>query len=201
MYFSIKRLLDLVVSITLLILTFPLFLFIALSIKFFSGKGQVFYKGIRASKGAGTFNLFKFRTMVHDAERIGGPSTAINDSRLTAIGRFLRKYKLDELPQFLNVIIGDMSLVGPRPQVLDYTNEYKGDELIILDVLPGITDLASLSFSNLNDLIDDVNPDLSYENKILKSKNLLRIKYVKNASFWGDIKLIILTIYKLTFKS
>ena len=197
MYFSIKRLLDLVVSITLLILTFPLFLFIALSIKIFSGKGQVFYKGIRASKGAGTFNLFKFRTMVHDAERIGGPSTAINDSRLTAIGRFLRKYKLDELPQFLNVIIGDMSLVGPRPQVLDYTNEYKGDELIILDVLPGITDLASLYFLDMDTTLGEVDVDEVYKTEIEPIKNKLRIQYVKNRSFLLDLRILLETFFSL----
>ena len=197
MYFSVKRSLDLVVSITLLILISPLFLFIALSIKVSSGKGQVFYKGIRASKGAGTFHLFKFRTMVHDAEKIGGPSTAINDSRLTTIGRFLRKYKLDELPQFLNVIMGDMSLVGPRPQVLDYTNKYTGEELIILDVLPGITDLASLYFLDMDSTLGEVNVDEVYRTEIEPVKNRLRVQYVKSRSLLLDSRILIETFFSL----
>ena len=135
--------------------------------------------------------------MVHDAEKIGGPSTAINDSRLTTIGRFLRKYKLDELPQFLNVIMGDMSLVGPRPQVLDYTNKYTGEELIILDVLPGITDLASLYFLDMDSTLGAVNVDEVYRTEIEPVKNRLRVQYVKSRSLLLDSRILIETFFSL----
>lgn len=198
-YIISKRVFDIIFSIIFLLLLSPILLIISFLVKI-SSEGPIFFKGVRTGKLGKSFYIFKFRSMYVGSENFAG-STSKNDLRITKIGKFIRRYKIDEFPQFVNVLKGDMSIVGPRPELIKYTDQYKNEELLILEVKPGITDLASLSFSNLNDLIDDVNPDLSYENKILKSKNLLRIKYVKNASFWGDIKLIILTIYKLTFKS
>jgi lipopolysaccharide/colanic/teichoic acid biosynthesis glycosyltransferase len=130
------------------------------------------------------------------SEKMAG-STSRNDSRITTVGKFIRKYKIDELPQLINIFKGEMSFVGPRPELKKYTDQYKGDELLILKVKPGITDFSSIKFSNLNDLIDDDNPDSNFEKNILASKNILRIKYVKTATFFGDIKLIFLTILKL----
>ena len=159
--------------------------------------GKVFYRGVRAGKNEVNFEIYKFRTMVENAENIGGYSTSINDNRLTKIGRFLRKYKIDELPQFINVIKGDMSLVGPRPQVLYYTNQYKGEEKSILSVRPGITDLASLYFSDMDKVLGDGDADRKYETEIEPIKNLLRLKYVNEQSFVLDIRILIETIFSL----
>ena len=135
--------------------------------------------------------------MVVDAEKIGGPSTAINDPRLTSIGRFLRKYKLDELPQLYNVLKGEMSLVGPRPQVLSYTQEYEGEDLVILSVLPGITDLSSLYFLDMDSELGETNVDEVYKNRIEPLKNKLRVQYVKKMSFSLDLRILIETFFNL----
>ncbi len=132
--------------------------------------------------------------MVENAESIGGPSTALNDPRLTKIGRFLRKYKLDELPQLVNILIGDMSFVGPRPQVQKYTDLYTSEEQIILSVKPGLTDYASLRFINLDQLLGDDKVDEKYMREVEPEKNKLRIEYVKKRAFCSDLKIIFLTI-------
>ena len=135
--------------------------------------------------------------MVPDAEKMGGPSTALNDPRLTKIGVFLRKYKLDELPQLINVLIGDMSIVGPRPQVGKYTKLYNDEEKIILTVKPGVTDYASIRFINLDQILGDVNVDEKYHREIEPEKNRLRIKYAKEHSFWVDCRIILLTMLQM----
>jgi lipopolysaccharide/colanic/teichoic acid biosynthesis glycosyltransferase len=139
------------------------------------------------------FRILKFRSMVMDAEQRGGFSTAMNDARLTVIGRFLRQYKLDELPQFWNVLRGDMSLVGPRPQVKYYTEKYRGEELCILTVRPGITDLASLCFHDMDATLGLGDVDSRYQNEIEPVKNLLRIRYVRKRSFLLDMKILFQT--------
>jgi lipopolysaccharide/colanic/teichoic acid biosynthesis glycosyltransferase len=136
--------------------------------------------------------------MVPEAEEKGGPSTALNDPRLTKIGVFLRKYKLDELPQFINVLIGDMSVVGPRPQVEQYTKLYKDEEKIILTVKPGVTDYASIRFINLDQILGDERVDDKYLREIEPEKNRLRIKYAKEHSFRIDCKIIFLTMLQLS---
>jgi lipopolysaccharide/colanic/teichoic acid biosynthesis glycosyltransferase len=135
--------------------------------------------------------------MVVDAEQKGGFSTAIDDPRLTGTGMFIRKYKLDELPQFFNVLIGDMSLVGPRPQVLFYTNKYKGDERMILTVKPGITDLATLYFSNMDSVLGSGDVDARYLTEVEPVKNKLRIRYVREQSYFLDVRILIETAFKL----
>jgi lipopolysaccharide/colanic/teichoic acid biosynthesis glycosyltransferase len=162
-----------------------------------TSSGKVFYRGVRAGKNEVSFKIYKFRTMVENAENIGGYSTSINDTRLTKIGRFLRKYKIDELPQFVNVIKGEMSLVGPRPQVLYYTNQYKGEEKSILSVRPGITDLASLYFSDMDKVLGFGNAERKYETEIEPVKNLLRLKYVNEQSFVLDMRILIETVFSL----
>ena len=191
-----KRLLDIVVSLASLILLSPLMLLISILISATSD-GPIFYRGIRAGKNNKNFKILKFRTMIIDAEQKGGHSTAINDHRLTKIGRFLRKFKIDELPQFFNVIAGEMSLVGPRPQVLYYTNKYKNDEKVILSVKPGITDMASLYFSDMDKVLGFDEVDDKYESEIEPIKNLLRIKYVKERSFILDLRILIETAFKI----
>ncbi|NQU87752.1 MAG: sugar transferase [Mariniphaga sp.] len=197
LYCISKRITDIIISIIGLIVLFPIFIIVSVLIKI-SSKGPIFYKGRRSGKFERPFYIYKFRSMYLGSETLAG-STSRNDPRITFIGKFIRKFKIDELPQLLNVLMGKMSLVGPRPELPRYTKNYKDEELLILQVKPGITDLASIKFSNLNELIDDFNPDLSYENNVLKEKNKLRIEYVKSRKFWFDFRVILLTISKILF--
>jgi lipopolysaccharide/colanic/teichoic acid biosynthesis glycosyltransferase len=171
---------------------------VALLIKL-SSEGAVFYRGTRVGKGGRNFRIFKFRTMVENADKIGGPSTAGDDPRLTKIGGFLKKYQLDELPQIINVLKGEMSFVGPRPEVPYYvdmmTNEEKN---IILSVPQGMTDLASLSnFHEGEVLRGSQDPEKTYMEKIRPEKLDLQMKYVRERSFLLDIKIIFKTISKI----
>jgi lipopolysaccharide/colanic/teichoic acid biosynthesis glycosyltransferase len=135
--------------------------------------------------------------MVLDAETKGGHSTAMNDPRLTRIGKSLRRYKLDELPQLINVLIGEMSVVGPRPQVEKYTSLYNEEEKTILSVRPGLTDYASIRFINLDKILGDEEVDRKYREEIEPEKNRLRLKYVLERSFLVDMKIIVLTVSSL----
>lgn len=191
-----KTLFDIIISILAIIALTPLFIIIYLVIKLTSD-GDALYKGVRAGKKNIPFKIYKFRTMVEDAENIGGHSTALDDFRLTKIGRFLRKYKLDELPQFFNILKGDMSLVGPRPQVIYYTNQYLGDLKLILTIKPGLTDLASLYFLDMDNVLGSKDANQKYATEIEPVKNLLRLRYVKEQSFFLDIRILIETIFSL----
>ena len=135
--------------------------------------------------------------MVADAEKLGGPSTALNDPRITPIGKFLRRYKLDELPQLINILKGEMSFVGPRPQVERYTKLYEGEEKIILSVRPGLTDYASLHFIDMDSTLGDGDVDRKYMTEVEPLKNVLRIKYVKERSFLVDMKILLKTMFRL----
>jgi lipopolysaccharide/colanic/teichoic acid biosynthesis glycosyltransferase len=135
--------------------------------------------------------------MVPNAEKLGGLSTAKDDPRVTKIGEFLRRYKLDELPQLMNVLKGEMSIVGPRPEMPEYTELYEGEEKLILSVRPGITDYASLEFIHLGEVLGNENPDQVYEQEVRPLKNALRVKYVKEQNFWGDIGIILKTLRKM----
>ncbi len=192
-YRFIKRLFDIAGAGLLLLALSPLIAVIAALIKIKS-PGPVLYKGKRTYDRNGSFQIYKFRTMVVDAEKLGGPSTALNDNRVTRIGAFLRKYKLDELPQLVNILKGEMSFVGPRPQVEKYTQLYKGEELLILDVKPGLTDFASLHFIDMDGTLGTENVDEVYLSKVEPVKNRLRLKYVNEQSFFTDIKILALTI-------
>lgn len=192
----LKRAFDLIVCLVALPILLPMLAIIAIIIKLTSS-GSVFYRGKRTGLGGKSFRIFKFRTMVVDAEKIGGPSTALNDPRLTKVGQFLRKYKFDEIPQFINVISGEMSIVGPRPQVEHYTRLYNDEEKIILSVKPGITDYASLRFINMDKILGDEQVDDKYRLEIEPEKNRLRIKYAKEHTFWIDCKILILTFIQL----
>lgn len=191
-----KRLLDIIVSIIGLTLLAPLIILVALAIILVS-PGPVFYRGIRTGRLGKPFRIYKFRTMVADAEKIGGPSTGLNDPRLTGIGKFLRKYKFDELPQLINILKGEMSFVGPRPQVEKYTTLYSDEEKIILTVKPGLTDYASIRFINLDKILGDNQVDEKYIREIEPEKNKLRIRYAKEHSLWIDFKIIFQTLIQL----
>lgn len=184
-----KRLFDVVMAMLILFVIWPVLLVVSLAVKF-SSPGPVFYRGIRTGYGGKKFKILKFRTMVPDAEICGGPTTGTNDPRITNIGKLLRKTKIDEFPQFINVLLGDMSLVGPRPEVPEYTDMYHGEELLILTMRPGITDYASIEFADLDDRVGHNDPDAYFRQHILPIKNSLRVKYVKNWSFWEDIRIL-----------
>lgn len=194
----LKRLFDFLVSIFGLIVLSPLFLIISILIKIDS-EGPIFYRGVRIGQFGKPFKIFKFRTMIKNAEKIGGTSTSADDPRLTRVGKFLRKYKLDELPQLINVLKGEMSLVGPRPEVKMYIDMLKPEEREkILSVKPGMTDLASLwDFHEEELLKGSKDPDKTYMEKIRPKKIQLQLEYVKNRSFLLDLKIIAKTIWKL----
>ena len=189
----LERLFDIVVSLLSLILLCPAFILVSLLIRCDSS-GHILYKGIRIGKNNKPFNILKFRTMVNNAEKLGGTSTPENDPRITNLGKFLRKYKVDELPQLWNVLKGDMSIVGPRPQVLWAVELYSNEEKLLLSVKPGITDYASIKFRNEGDLLKgSSNPDQAYLEYIAPEKIRLGLEYVKKKSLWVDIKIIFLT--------
>ena len=190
----VKRILDLLVSLISLLLLSPFIIIVACIIKL-SDRGSVFYRGARVGRYGNSFKIYKFRSMVINADKIGGSSTADDDPRITAIGRFLRNYKLDELPQFLNVLIGDMSIVGPRPEMQYYVDLYTEEEKVILGVRPGITDWASLWNADEGAILsgsDD--PDKVYMEEIRPGKLRLQMEYVNKRSLWIDFKIIVQTI-------
>jgi len=194
----LKRLFDIVFSFLGLVLLFPVFIIVALMVKLDS-KGPVFYKGLRIGRWGKPFWIYKFRTMVPGADKIGGPSTAADDPRLTKVGKFLRKYQLDELPQLINVLKGEMSFVGPRPEVPQYIELLSKEEKEkILSVRPGMTDYASLwNFHEGEILKGSPDPEKVYLEKIRPKKIELQLKYIEDQSFWLDIKLILKTIFKI----
>jgi lipopolysaccharide/colanic/teichoic acid biosynthesis glycosyltransferase len=190
----LKRLFDIASSFLGLILVSPILIVLALLIKIEDG-GPVFYRGVRVGRYGKPFKIFKFRTMIMDAEQMGGSSTADDDPRLTKIGKRLRACKLDELPQLINVLKGEMSLVGPRPQVQWAVNLYTPEEREVLALRPGITDYASLHFPNEGEILKgSTDPDRDYMEKIHREKMRLAIEYVKTHSFWTDMKIIFQTI-------
>ncbi len=192
----VKRIFDFFLALFLSILLMPIFIVIAAIVKVTS-PGPIFYRGVRGAYGGGTFRLFKFRSMVINAEELGGGTTALNDPRVTKVGSFLRKTKLDETPQVFNIILGDMSFVGPRPELPQYTQAYHGAEKLILQVRPGITDISSLTFISLDEIVGDDNADEVYERLVLKRKNLLRIGYVIFQSPALDFQLLFLTAFRV----
>lgn len=195
-----KRFFDFLTAFIGLILLSPLFLAVAILIKLDS-KGDVFYQGERVGQFGKIFKIFKFRTMVPNAEKLGTIHAARNDPRITKVGRFLRTYKLDELPQLINILKGEMSFVGPRPQVKYYVDLYSDEERASLNVRPGMTDYATIQYINQEDLMDEKNVDRSYQEKIEPIKNKLRVKYAKNNSLFVDAKIIFQTILAIFEKN
>lgn len=189
----IKRVIGLVLAITFFVILFPVYIAIALAIIIETGL-PVFYKAERGGYKGNSFKIYKFRSMVRNADKIGGSTTALNDSRITKVGKFLRKTKLDETAQLINIIKGEMSFIGPRPELLKYTNNYKGAEKYILQVRPGITDYSSISYINLDEIVGSDNADEMYEKYVLYKKNQLRIKYAADISFKTDVKLFLFTV-------
>ena len=188
------RLADLLASFFAAIILSPFFLIIAIVIKL-NSKGPVFYRQVRVGKGGKDFRLYKFRSMFTDADKKGLLTVGGNDSRITSVGLFLRKYKLDELPQVFNVLKGEMSVVGPRPEVRKYVNLYNNEQQKVLSVLPGITDYASIEFKNENELLAKAtNPEQFYIDEIMPQKIKLNAKYIDNKNIFQYFKVIVLTI-------
>ena len=189
----LKRCFDITASaFGLLVLAVP-FLIIAIIIKVTS-KGPVFFRQVRVGKNGKEFRIFKFRTMVADAEKKGMQITVGADSRITGIGKFLRKTKVDELPQLINVFIGQMSFVGPRPEVPRYVAMYSDYQRNILRIKPGITELASIVYRDENEVLaQSEDPEKTYIEDIMPKKIGLNIEYMKNLGFWYDLKLIFMT--------
>lgn len=195
-----KRLIDLIFALLFAVVLIPIYFIIALVIALEDGT-PVFYTPQRGGYHNQPFRIYKFRTMVKNADRIGGGTTALNDPRITRVGNFLRKTKLDEIPQLFNILAGTMSFIGPRPELLQYTNQYTEEEKVILEVRPGITDYSSIEFINLDEIVGSNNADEMYEKYVLKKKNELRMKYANEVSFHADVKIFFITVRRVIKKA
>ena len=192
-----KRLFDILASGLGLIVLSPLFLVLAIWIKLDS-KGPVFYRQVRVGRYNKDFRIYKFRSMFVGADKGSLVTIGGRDPRVTRSGFYIREFKLDELPQLINVLVGDMSLVGPRPEVRHYVDYWTPEQMHVLDVRPGITDPASIKFRNENELMEQAkDPEKYYIEVIMQEKIKLYLEYVENHSFWGDIGLILKTFWAI----
>lgn len=196
----VKRAIDFCMAFVFTIVLSPVLLIIALCVAAETGF-PVLYRPERGGYKDKPFRICKFRSMVKNADQIGGGTTALNDSRITKVGAFLRKTKLDETAQLFNVLNGTMAFIGPRPELLRYTNDYNKLEKNILNVRPGITDFSSIEFINLDEIVGSDNADEIYERYVLKRKIQLRLKYVSKVSFLTDCKLFFYTVYRVIKKA
>lgn len=193
----LKRIFDIICSAAGIILLSPILLLLWLSVKLES-KGPAIFKQVRVGRNNKDFRLFKFRSMYVNAESKGQLTVGMRDPRITRTGYYLRKYKLDELPQLFNVLNGDMSLVGPRPEVRKYVNYYTAEQMRVLTVRPGVTDYASIRFFNENELLDKAeNPEQYYIDHIMPEKLRLNLEYLDQKGFFKDIGLIFKTLFKI----
>lgn len=188
----IKRLLDLAFALAALAVSWPLYLAVAAAIALEDGF-PVLYRADRGGYLGKPFRICKFRSMVRNADQLGGGTTSLHDSRITKVGNVLRKTKLDEIPQLWQVLTGKMSVIGPRPELMQYVSQYEGPELDILKVRPGITDFSSVEFINLDEIVGDENADEMYEKLVLKKKNALRVQYAHSVSLKTDLYILFRT--------
>ena len=192
-----KRLFDILSSFFVLIHIWPFMLIIAMLVVF-SGRGGVFFTQKRVGRNEKEFKLYKFRTMRLDSEQKGQLTVGGDDPRITKVGRFLRRFKLDELPQLLNVLAGSMSVVGPRPEVSKYTNMYTPEQKKVLSVRPGLTDYASIEYIDENDLLgQSQDPEKTYIDEVMPAKLKLNLKYIEEQGFLTDLKIIFKTLGKI----
>lgn len=195
-----KRLFDLVFSLSGLIILAPAFAFISILI-LLDSRGPIFYKQVRVGRNNADFKLFKFRTMRVDADKLGLLTVGNRDPRITGIGYWLRKFKIDELPQLINVLIGNMSFVGPRPEVRKYVNMYSSEQQKVLSIKPGITDWASIQFSNENELLaKSSNAEQTYIEQIMPVKLNMNTEYMLKSNIVIDFKIILLTLKKIIYR-
>lgn len=192
-----KRLFDIIASGLGLIVLSPLFAVLAVWIKADS-RGPVFYRQTRVGRNNRDFRLYKFRSMRPDSDKLGLITVGGHDPRVTRSGYYIRKYKLDEFPQLINVFIGDMSLVGPRPEVRKYVDMYTPEQMRVLSVRPGITSLASIRYRNENDILAAAeDPDRCYIEQVMPDKLAIDLEYVDRATLWNDIRLIFSTFREI----
>lgn len=193
----IKRLFDIIFSILGILILSPFLILISVLVLVTSA-GSAFYKQVRVGKNGKQFKLFKFRTMRTDSDKAGALTIGMRDSRITSIGYYLRRYKLDELPQLFNVLMGDMSFVGPRPEVPKYVAMYTAEQRVVLTVKPGITDYASIVYSEENALLASAeNPEELYINKVMPAKLKLNMRYIQDMGIGTDMGIILKTIGKI----
>ena len=191
------RFFDFILSLVGLVVLAPIFIMLAIWIKIDS-KGPVFYKQVRVGQNGINFGLFKFRSMVVDADKKGLITVGGRDPRITRSGYFIRKYKLDELPQLINVLVGDMSLVGPRPEVRKYVDLYTDEQQKVLSVKPGITDYASIEYMDENEILGkSSDPEKTYIEDIMPEKIKYNMKYINNKNLFEYFKIIFLTVLKI----
>lgn len=191
------RFFDFILSLVGLVVLAPIFIVLAIWIKVDS-TGPVFYKQVRVGQNGIDFGLFKFRSMVVDADKKGLITVGGRDPRITRSGYFIRKYKLDELPQLINVLVGDMSLVGPRPEVRKYVDLYTDEQQKVLSVKPGITDYASIEYMDENEILGKSNdPEKTYIEEIMPEKIKYNMKYINNKNLFEYFKIILLTVLKI----
>ena len=191
------RFFDFILGLVGLVVLAPIFIMLAIWIKIDS-KGPVFYKQVRVGQNGINFGLFKFRSMVVDADKKGLITVGGRDPRITRSGYFIRKYKLDELPQLINVLVGDMILVGPRPEVRKYVNLYTDEQQKVLSVKPGITDYASIEYMDENEILGkSSDPEKTYIEDIMPEKIKYNMKYINNKNLFEYFKIIFLTVLKI----
>ncbi|MEN6462587.1 MAG: sugar transferase [Syntrophomonas sp.] len=195
-----KRIIDLIITGMALLILWPCFLIISLAIIIEDGL-PVFYRAERGGYKGSPFTICKFRSMVKNADKIGGGTTALHDSRITKVGNILRKTKLDEIPQIVQVFLGKMSLIGPRPELLKYVSQYEDEERDILQVRPGISDYSSVEFINLDEIVGSKNADEVYEKYVLKKKNEFRVKYANTVSLQTDVIILCKTVVAVLGKA
>ena len=192
-----KRLFDILFSATALLVFSPFFVVICILI-LFSGKGGVFFRQLRVGRNNQDFRIFKFRTMKPDADKWGLLTVGMKDNRITKVGYYLRKFKMDEVPQLINVLLGDMSVVGPRPEVRKYVDLYNAEQMKVLSVRPGITDFASLKYFNENEVLGkSANPEKTYIEEVMVEKLTINMEYISNPSLFIDLKVIAKTIFRI----
>ena len=195
-----KRVFDILAATILLLLLSPVFLILAIAIKIDS-PGKVFYRQVRVTQYGRRFRIFKFRSMVSDADRKGTLVTVSGDTRVTKIGKFIRRYRLDEIAQLLNVICGDMTFVGTRPEVPRYTDQYTSEMMATLLIPAGITSLASIYYKDESKILDaSDDPDRVYVEKVLPAKMYHNLKAIEEFSLFGDVKIMFMTLFAVVGK-
>lgn len=189
-----KRIIDILLSFIVLVLGMPFYLIIGMLIAL-DTKGRVLYKQSRVGRNNVDFELYKFRTMCVDADQGSLITVGTHDARITRVGTFLRRFKIDEVPQFFNILKGEMSIVGPRPEVRKYVDMYTPEQMRVLSVRPGLTDYASIRYVNENEILAaSSDPERTYIEDIMPDKLNLNLKYIDEQSFWTDVKIILQTI-------
>ncbi len=190
----IKRIFDIICSGILIIILCPVFLILSLAIKIDS-KGEIVFKQKRVTKCGKIFNIYKFRSMIHDAEKFGTQVTKRNDNRITKVGKVIRKFKLDELPQLFNIFTGDLSFVGVRPEVPKYVQKYTNEMMATLLLPAGVTSITSIAFKNEEEILNKFNDtEKAYINVVLPQKMVTNLEYIKDFNFFYDLKIMFMTL-------